>query len=253
MIVRLFLLCLFSVTPVAALEITLRSFEDANQPTSLEFDPAFCGVWIANDSPEVVLRSINGEELSRYRSDLYRIRTVTLSKQGLLLGDGNGQFQRLKRTGEALADPFQIDGLFDPEGIVALDDGRLIVVEDEPGHILWLDQAGNRIRRINGWAMDPPMVEPQGVGRDPRSGRIYVVDDLEGSNSLFEFSEDGEFIARVSLREYGIDPEGVALRTATNTIFVAFDGGARIAEFEFQPTAGPDFDPDVSQIDCVMS
>jgi hypothetical protein len=34
--------------PAAALELRLSGFYDLNRPASLDYDPDFCGLWIAN-------------------------------------------------------------------------------------------------------------------------------------------------------------------------------------------------------------
>ena len=65
---------------------------------------------------------------------------------------------------------------------------------------------------------------------------MLIVDDWEGSNSLYEFTAEGVLLAQASLVEFGIDPEGIAIRPGSNQLFVAFDGGAEIVTFDYTPT-----------------
>ncbi|MCU0856291.1 MAG: hypothetical protein MUF63_15725, partial [Rhodobacteraceae bacterium] len=51
--------------PAGALELRLSGFYDLNRPASLDYDPDFCGLWIANEGPEVILVTLDGHELRR--------------------------------------------------------------------------------------------------------------------------------------------------------------------------------------------
>ncbi|MBT8457578.1 MAG: hypothetical protein HKO95_02040 [Rhodobacteraceae bacterium] len=246
------LLTFLFATPLAALELTLRDFYELDRPASLEFDPDFCGLWIANESREAVLYTLDGLELRRVSSDLPRIKAIALEGSSLLVADGFGRFQRLTRDGETLGEPFRLGRALDTEGIALAADGTILSVEDEPGHLLWQGADGTVKRRIDGYAVDPIMHEPQGIEIDHRNGHILVTDDWEGTNSLFEFSPEGELLGIAPLLAYGRDPEGIALRPSTNTLFIAFDGGARIAAFDYVPTGGIDADAAVPGADCVM-
>ncbi len=241
-----------TATPAAALDLGLRDFYDLNRPASLEFDPTFCGLWIANEGPEIILITLDGLELRRFSSGLRRIKAMALDGNALLVADGYGGFQRLEKDGTPLGDPYRLPSRYgDTEGLSVAPDGTLIVVEDEPGHILWMTPAGEVTRRVNGLDLTPAMTEPQGIARDTRTGRLLVVDDWEGTNSLFEFSPDGTLIATLPLIAYGRDPEGIAIRAATGTVFIAFDGGARIAAFDYTPTEPVDIGP--ADSDCMFS
>lgn len=247
------LIAALAASPAPALELTLRDFYDLSRPASLEFDPDFCGLWIANEGPEAVLYTLDGLELRRVRSHLPRIKAITLEGQNLLVADGFGRFQRLSRDGDILGPPMRLKlGLLDTEGIDTLPDGTILMVEDEPGHLLFVSPDGTILKRINGWDIDPPMTEPQGVARDPRTGHILVVDDWEGTNSLYEFTAEGVLIATTSLLQYGTDPEGIAIRASTSTLFIAFDGGARIAAFDYTPSPGGQADEGTPGVDCAI-
>jgi len=239
-------------TPAPALDPELLDFHDLNRPASLEFDPTFCGLWIADEGPKAVLMTLDGLELRRLSSALPRIKAIAIAGNDLLVADGYGSFQRLSKDGTPLGDPFRLATRFgDTEGIVVDDDGSLIVVEDEPGHILWMTPTGEIIHRVNGWDLSPAMTEPQGIARDERTGRLLVVDDWEGTNSLFEFAADGNLLATHPLIAFGRDPDGIAIRAATGMLFIAFGAGARIAAFEYTPTEPVDLGP--PQSDCMFS
>lgn len=250
------LLALFVLIPLQAhaLELKLTATYDLSNPASLDYDPNFCGLWIANEGKELILVTLEGDELRRFDSDLPRIKAVTIEDNHLLVGDGFGQLQRLSKDGERLGQPFRVGDAFamDNEGLAVTEDGTLISVEDDPAFITWMTPEGEIIRRIDGLKLDPVMVEPQGIARDSRTGHLLIVDDMEGSNSLFEFDAEGNLLGTLPLYEYGRDPEGIAIRPGANQLFMAFDVGRRIASFEFTPTLPPGADPLPPGADCMM-
>ena len=240
-------------TSAAALELELTQRYSLNRPASLDYDPAFCGLWIANEGPEAILVTLDGLELRRIGSDLFRIKAISLEGDSLIVADGDGAFQRLTKDGAALGEPFRIEGGWaDTEGIAVDGDGSLITVEDDPEYLTWLSPDGKIIRRIDTMTLEPPLSEAQGIARDPRTGHLLIVDDYEGTNSLYEFDADGRLLATAPLMKYGIDPEGIAIRPGSNQLFVAFDQGAAIAAFDYGPTLPEDHEALPPAADCVM-
>lgn len=238
---------------VAALELKETGRYTLNRPASLEYDPAFCGLWIANEGPEAVLVNLQGEELRRIRSDLSRIKAITIEDDHLVVGDGFGGLQRLTKNGDPLAPPFTLDGGFaDTEGIAINAQGDVVTVEDDPERLSWFDADGRLKARIDTLALTPPLTEAQGIAIDPRTGYLLIVDDWEGSNSLYEFTPEGQVLGQISLLEYGVDPEGIAIRPGSNQLFVAFDGGAEIVTFEYTPTLPDGASPLPPGADCMM-
>ncbi|MEM7719387.1 MAG: hypothetical protein AAF222_09290 [Pseudomonadota bacterium] len=234
---RLFVALLIAASPATALEIVETARYDLNRPASLDYDPTFCGLWIANEGPEVILVTLEGDELRRFGSDLSRIKAITLEDDHLLVADGFGGFQRLSKSGDALAEPFKMPGGWaDTEGIAIAENGDIIAVEDDPERLSWLAPDGTPRRVIDTTTLTPPLFEAQGIARDPRTGHLLIVDDFEGSNALYEFNQDGTLLGTVSLLEYGIDPEGIALRPGSGQMFIAFDQGAQIVSFDYTPT-----------------
>lgn len=238
-------------SPAPALELSLSSFYDLNRPASLDFDPDFCGLWIANEGPEVILVTLDGFELRRFSTGLARVKAITLEGRDVLVSDGYGGYQRLTREGDPLGAPFRMETpRMYTEGIAVDADGSLIRVEDDPARIVWTTPDGALLREIDGHSYDPMMTEPQGIARDPRNGHLLIVDDWEGLNSLFELDAGGRLLSVTPLIGYGRDPEGIALRASSNQLYVAFDGGARIAAFDYTPTdTGAMVDPGP---DCVL-
>lgn len=223
--------------PATALELEMTASYALNRPASLEYDPDFCGLWIANEGREVILVTLQGEELRRFPSDLTRIKAITVEDNHLLVADGFGNFQRISKNGASLADPFASSETYsDIEGMVMDADGTIITVEDDPERLSWSQPDGTVIRTINTMTLTPPLSEPQGIARDPRTGHLLIVDDWEGTNSLYEFDAQGTLLNTASLLEYGTDPEGIAIRPGADELFVAFDGGARIVSFTYTPT-----------------
>lgn len=248
------LACLLAMAaPAPALELTMTGSYALNRPASLDYDPAFCGLWIANEGPEVILVTLEGDELRRFGSDLSRIKAVTIEGDGLLVADGLGSLQRLSKDGAALGPPFRVsDGWADTEGMAIDADGAIITVEDDPERLTWFSPEGDMIRRINTLDLDPPLYEAQGIARDPRTGHMLIVDDLEGSNSLYEMDAEGRLLQTVDLTPYGIDPEGIAIRPGSGQMFIAFDQGARIVSFDYVPTLPDGADPLPPGADCMM-
>ncbi len=245
---------LASALPAAALELKLSGFYHLNRPASLEYDPAFCGLWIANEGPEMILVTLDGIELRRWKSDLYRIKAVALEGNHVVVSDGSGSYQRLTKEGTALGAPFRLgDVRASTEGMVVLPDGSLVLVEDDPARIIWTDMEGNVTRELAGETFDPPLTEPQGIARDPRTGHLLVVDDWEGTNSLYELDPEGRLLGTTPLIAYGRDPEGIAIRAGANLVFMAFDGGARIAAFDYVPTMGVGDEVPRPGADCMIS
>lgn len=246
------LFCVFG-TSASALEIVETGRYNLNRPASLDYDPTFCGLWIANEGPEVILVTLQGDELRRFGSDLSRIKAITLEGDGLLVADGYGGFQRLSKSGEALAPPFKLPGGWaDTEGLAIDADGQIISVEDDPERLSWLTPDGVATRVIDTTDFIPPIFEAQGIARDPRTGHLLIVDDFEGSNSLYEFNAEGTLLGSVSLLEYGIDPEGVAIRPGSGQLFIAFDQGAQIVSFDYVPTLPAGAQPLPPGADCML-
>ena len=236
-----------------ALELTETGRYDLNRPASLDYDPTFCGLWIANEGPDAVLVTLQGDELRRVTSDLFRIKAIALEGDHLLVGDGFGKLQRLTKDGEILAAPFTLEGGFaDTEGLAISANGDIVTVEDDPERLSWFSPTGGLKARINTMELTPPISEAQGIAIDPRTGHMLIGDDGEGSNSLYEFSETGDLLAQASLLEYGVDPEGIAIRPGSNQLFIAFDGGAQIVTFDYVPTLPPDAAPLPPGADCMM-
>jgi len=233
-------LCLMWITlatPAVALDLKLRTTFNLNFPSSLDYDPTFCGLWIANEGPEAILVTLDGLELRRVSSDMARIKAISIEGNNLIVADGAGRFQRITKDGDALSAPFQISTNWaDTEGIAVAADGTLITVEDDPEYLTWLSPDGEILKRIDTMTLTPPLSEAQGIAIDPRNGHMLIVDDREGTNSLYEFDADGTLLATAPLREYGIDPEGIAIRPGSNQLFIAFDTGASIASFDYTPT-----------------
>lgn len=248
----IFVLAAFG-TQAPALDLVETGRYDLNRPASLDYDPTFCGLWIANEGPEAILVTLQGEELRRVGSDLMRIKAITLEGDALLVADGFGSFQRITKDGVALAPPFKVPGGWaDTEGLAIDENGHIISVEDDPERLSWMSPDAEPYRVIDTANLTPPLFEAQGIARDPRTGHLLIVDDLEGSNSLYEFDANGALLARQSLTPFGIDPEGIAIRPGSGQMFIAFDQGAQIVSFDYTPTLPDDAEPLSPGADCMF-
>ena len=245
---------LIAATPATALELTLRESFPLQNPASLEYDPDLCALWIVNESKDVVLFSLFGKEMRRFETDMYQVKALTVQGDNLILSNGFGRFQLSDKEGNLLGAPYTLRGdIYDIEGIVAEPGGALIITEDDSARVWSINPDGSENWRIEGFKMEPRMVEPQGIARDRLTGNLLVVDDREGSNSVFEFAPDGTFLDQVSLLEYGIDPEGVAVQSNTGTLFIGFDSGSRLAIFDYLPTKISGYDGPEQFDNCITS
>lgn len=251
---RFFCLLLVMIAyPGFALDLKLSGTFDLNRPASLDYDPTFCGLWIANEGPEAILVTLDGLELRRVTSQLSRIKAISIEGDNLIVADGAGNFQRITKDGGIIAAPFRISTNWaDTEGITVDADGSLITVEDDPEYLTWLSPNGEILRRIDTMTLTPPLSEAQGIARDPRTGHLLIVDDREGTNSLYEFDAGGQLLATAPLIEFGVDPEGIAIRPGSNQLFIAFDTGASIASFDYTPTLPEGSSPLPIGGDCMM-
>ncbi|MFY0632365.1 MAG: hypothetical protein JXQ91_01015 [Vannielia sp.] len=204
---------------------------------SLAYDAQVCGVWVATEGREVILIGTTGREIMRFDAGMPSVRSLTVEPDGLLLADGWGRFRRVDRDGRARAEDFSLSAtLVDTEGLHRDADGSFLVVEDDPSRLMRVAPDGEVLMELWGDRFDPPMVEPQGVERDPFSGNILVVDDNEGLNALFELAPDGAVLTVTPLSAWGFDAEGVALQPETGTLFIGFDGGHAVAIFDWRPS-----------------
>ena len=225
-----------SALPASAELRHLETFPNL-RAVSLAYDAQLCGVWVASESSELVLLSTGGREITRFDTPMRIVRSVTVEDDGLLIADGWGAFQRLARDGRVLDEPFSLSGVLrDTEGLHRDADGSYLVVEDDPSRLMRIAPDGTVLMMLDGDLFDPPMIEPQGVARDPYSGNILVVDDNEGLNALFELAPDGRVLTVTPLSQWGFDAEGVALQPETQTLFVGFDGGRALAIFDWRPS-----------------
>ncbi|MEO1795733.1 MAG: hypothetical protein AAFR53_01795 [Pseudomonadota bacterium] len=168
-------------------------------------------------------------------------KAITVDGDAIIVSDGTGRFERLSKEGDVLGESYRMPGaIWDVEGIIAQPSGGLVLTQDDDARVWAIDGAGQELWAIEGFGMSPPMVEPQGIAYDRRTGALYVVDDQEGSNSLFEFAPDGTLLATVSLREWGRDPEGIAIQADTGTMWIGFDDGGALATFDYVPTLRED-------------
>lgn len=221
-------------------ELTLlRSFA-ADGPSGLAYDAGRCALWIVNETRTVRLVNLWGEEILKFRAELPRVDAIAMEGEHLLLSDGNGTYQRVDTGGHGLAPPFRLaEGFLDTDGLF-WDDAlsEYWITDDSLSSVVRVGADGEVRQRLDGLSQTPPMVEPQGLTRDPVSGNILVVDDADASDSLFEFSADGRLLDVVSLAVGGMrDAEGISIQPDTSTLFVAYDDGDRVAVFHYRASA----------------
>jgi hypothetical protein len=247
-------LALILITLPASAQIWHRDTIDDFRAVSIAYDAEVCGIWVANEGPEIALLTTFGKEIRRFDSGMRSVRSLTVEAGGLLIASGWGDFRRIDRTGRAIDAPFRLSQtLYDTEGLHRDADGSFLVVEDDPSRLLRIAPDGTVLMELFGDRFDPPMIEPQGVTRDPYSGNILVVDDNEGLNALFELAPDGRVLSVTPLSAYGRDAEGVALQPQTGTLFVGFDSGRALAIFDWIPSEITIDTPLERGPDCAMS
>ncbi|QDC10017.1 hypothetical protein FHY55_12510 [Oceanicola sp. D3] len=242
-----------AATPARA-ELLHRLTLQGLRGVSIAYDAQVCGFWVATEGREVILLNTAGEEILRFDSGLSQVRSLTAERAALLLADGWGGFRRVDRSGRPIDSDFSLSAtLSDTEGLHADADGSYLVVEDDPSRLLRVAPDGAVLMELWGDGFSPPMIEPQGVERDPFSGNILVVDDNEGLNALFELSPEGEVLSVTPLSQWGRDAEGVALQPETSTLMIGFDGGNAVAIFDWRPTGRSIETPLARGPDCAFS
>ena len=151
----------------AQAEIFHRETINEFRAVSIAYDAQVCGIWVANESNEVVLLSTFGKELRRFETGMRSVRSLTVEEDGILIASGWGEFRRLDREGRAIDTPFRLsETLYDTEGLHRDADGSFLVVEDDPSRLLRIAPDGTVLMELFGDSFDPPMTEPQGVTRD---------------------------------------------------------------------------------------
>jgi len=229
---------LLLAAPAAALELELLRSFPAEGPSGLTYDRQYCGLWIANETRLVRMTDPWGNEVRRFEAPLQRVDAIAVIEEGLLLSDGGGLYQKVDRDGQALGKPFRLSKLLqDTDGLHV--DGHTMdywVADDTAAEIVQFDADGAPRQRLVGYRLEPQLMEPQGVTVDAVHGTVLVVDDADASDSLFEFSGDGQLLSVTSLGFAGYDAEGIAVNAEGNQLFVAFDEGHRIAVFDYAPT-----------------
>jgi hypothetical protein len=243
-----------AATPAPAMQLWHRETWDGWRAASLAFDPWVCGLWVADESATLTLLSPSGREILKLETPLRNVRAISADAEGLLVTDGWGAFFRLGRQGEGrFGDWARTESQSDVEGLHLHLEGGLLVVGDDAALVQRLDEGGGEPFRIEGYKQVPMLSEPQGIGLEPNTGNILVVDDNEGLNALFEFDKAGALLSVTRLSEWGWDAEAVAIHAQTGTMFIGFDSGQAIAVFDYVPTRPEGAAPVDAGPDCALS
>ncbi|MEM8555141.1 MAG: hypothetical protein AAGF71_10010, partial [Pseudomonadota bacterium] len=228
--------------PAWSAELTLLRTFDSRGPSGLAYDDRFCGIWIANETRSIKLVTPYGDEIMGFESNLSRVDAIAIQENHLVLSDGNGLYQQVDRMGNELGAPYRLSGaLVDTDGLfVDSTTNDYWVADDSIAALVRISHDGKVSQRIEGAEQAMPLMEPQGVTRDPVSGNLLVVDDADASDSLFEFSAEGELLDVIPLAMGGRDAEGITIQPETKTLFIAYDDGDVVAAFRYSPTISDD-------------
>ena len=143
---------------VAEAEIYHRETIPDFRAVSIAYDALVCGIWVANESNEVVLLSTFGRELRRFDTGMRSVRSLTVEEDGILIANGWGEFRRLDRDGRNIDAPFRLSAtLYDTEGLHRDADGSFLVVEVDPSRLLRIAPEGTILMELFGYSFDPPM------------------------------------------------------------------------------------------------
>ncbi|WP_138466493.1 hypothetical protein [Poseidonocella sp. HB161398] len=200
-----------------------------------------------------------GDEIMSFEAGLSRVDAIAIDGEDLVLSDGNGLYQRVDRGGQPTGDPFRLASiLMDTDGLyVDHETGDYWVADDSIAQLVRVAADGTVMQRVDGASQSAPLMEPQGITRDPRSGHFLVVDDADASDSLFEFNAAGQLLDVIPLAEGGYDAEGITVQPDTGTVFIAYDDGDMIAAFTYEPTGDDDIPPMAASAEdlggCVLS
>lgn len=239
--------------PATAMQVWHRENWVGYRAASLAFDAWVCGLWVADETPVLTLLSPTGREILKLETPLRNVRAVSADAEGLLITDGWGTFFRLNRRGEGFGDWDRTEAQRDVEGLHIHPEGGLLVVGDDAALVQRLQPDGRESFRIEGFKQSPMMSEPQGIGVEPLTGNILVVDDNEGLNALFEFDRAGALLSVTYLSEWGWDAEAVAIHAQTGTMYIGYDSGQNIAVFDYLPTRPENAVPVDAGPDCALS
>ncbi|WP_040818859.1 NHL repeat-containing protein [Litoreibacter arenae] len=233
------LLALLLTTTQAIAGLTFQSSFAIEGPTGLAFDGRRCGLWVAHEETYLSFVDLAGDLQATYPVPM-RVDDVAINGEQLLATDGAGSFIALGRDGSVLSAPFQLNPLVrDSDGLhIDQKAGLVWVADDNPSALVALRSDGTMLRRIEGMALNPQMREPQGIVTDLVSGSILAADDSQGLNAIFEFTAQGALIALYDISAIATDPEGLALADDSRTLYVAFDTGDMIAQFDYAASDG---------------
>lgn len=225
-------------------------------PSGLAYDDQYCGIWVANETRTIKLITPWGDEIMRFEAELSRVDAIAIEGNELILSDGNGLYQRVDRMGTVKTEPYRLSGfLMDTDGLFVDNTTHdYWVADDSIAKLVRVSGDGTISQTLDGATQTPQLMEPQGITIDPVSGNLLVVDDADASDSLFEFSAEGELLDVIPLALGGRDAEGITVQPDTSTVFVAYDDGDMIAAFQYEPTlTANNFNDDPQPSGCVIS
>lgn len=249
-------ICALPTASVIGADLVLeRAFPFAG-PSGLAYDARFCGLWVANETGEVALVNLHGDELRRFSVGLRRIDALAIEDGDLLLTDGGGRYQRASIDGEVLGPPFRMGaGVNDNDGLfVDPVTHETWVTDDSRAEVLRIGASGDAVAHVVGIMLTTPLMEPQGITRDPLSGNFLVVDDADALDALFEFAGDGTLLDVIPLARGAVaDAEAITIQPETGTVFVGFDDTDTIAVYHYTPTPGASEAAEPGPSRCLVS
>jgi len=111
------------------------------------------------------------------------------------------------------------------------------VTDDSRAEVLRISESGVVEPLLIGAALSTPLMEPQGITRDPLTGHVLVVDDADALDALFEFGADGSLLDVIPLARGAVsDAEAITIQPETRTVFIGFDDTDTIALYRYTPT-----------------
>ncbi|MDO8489891.1 MAG: hypothetical protein Q7S47_00570 [bacterium] len=221
-------------------EASLRAFPIANyfdglfHADDLDFYPTQ-GVVVSNEGRGSIHRFENGRfvKIPDPKNIIQDPDSVAVTDKGIFVSDGNkGQIVRIDRAGTFEVIASRREGLFHPEGLVAVDD-TLYILDESQKTISRYSQD-----KLDSWKPNhPDWQTPEGITYDKKTKTLLVTDDTTGAVFRIDYKKSINKLASLTA------PEDIAMLkdgsmlvtdTAWGALFRVYPDGRKEKIIQFQ-------------------
>jgi len=242
--------------PAYAFDITFVDAFDFPGSDGIVFHTGSGHLFVVAGS-EVSQVTTSGDLVTSFNPGLNDVQGIShLPNGNLLLSDQNGAQSSIKELTTAGS---MVPGGIDIEiGAVSVDGdgvayhstrGTIFVGDPLSESIYEFGSTGTLLHAIDTSQIVAGFDDPEGLTVDPLTGNLLVVDDAQGTSSLYELTAEGDLVMSVDLLALTgfSDPEGVALDPQSRKLFVAFDVQNKIGVFQINDPVSTDSPPVVPE------